>query len=130
MTSTRTSIFSDSFKHSHPIPAASRIGNLIFSGSIHGLLSISDPNPVPLDAQCERMFARVKAVVEAGGGSIDEIIKMTFWVTDRAHRDQINVDWVKHFPDPQSRPARHTQRGLLDGGMLIQCDFIAVVKGS
>ncbi len=55
------------------------------------------------------MFARVKAVVEAGGGSMDAIAKMTFWVTDRAHRDQINVEWIKYFPDPASRPARHTQ---------------------
>jgi 2-iminobutanoate/2-iminopropanoate deaminase len=124
----RVSVYSKNFKHKHPIPAASRIGNLIFSGGIHGLVAIGDPNVPPLEEQCERMFARVKDVVEAGGGGMDDIAKMTFWVTDRAHRDQINVEWLKYFPDANSRPARHTQRGQLDSGMLIQCDFVAVIS--
>jgi 2-iminobutanoate/2-iminopropanoate deaminase len=128
--SKRASIYIKEYTHKNPIPAASRIGNLIFSGGIHGLVAIGDPNVPTLEEQCERMFARVKLIVEAGGGGIDDIAKMTFWVTDRDHRAQINVDWVKYFPDAASRPARHTLRGQLDSGMLIQCDFVAVLRSS
>jgi hypothetical protein len=33
------------------------------------------------------------------------------------------------FPDEKSRPARHAMERPLEGGMLVQCDFMAVLKG-
>ncbi len=124
---TRQSIYVSEFAHKNPIPAASRIGNMIFTGGIHGLVAIGDPVVPSLEEQCARMFERVKLIVEAGGGTLENIAKMTFWVGSRDYRAQINVEWVKFFPDAQSRPARHTLRQDLDSGMLIQCDFVAVL---
>jgi 2-iminobutanoate/2-iminopropanoate deaminase len=31
------------------------------------------------------------------------------------------------FPDPNSRPARHTMNADLDGGKLIECSFVALI---
>ena len=56
------------------------------------------------------MFANVRRVMDAAGGSADDIIKMNVWITDRALRPIINKYWVEMFPDPHSRPARHTHR--------------------
>jgi hypothetical protein len=51
---------------------------------------------------------------------------MTFYVADIAVRDAINAPWTERFPDPASRPARHTQV-LPTAGRFISCDFLAYI---
>ena len=97
------------------------------SGGIHGIDPATGKVAETLEAQCAHMFAHVRTIVEAAGGHADDIIKMTVWMTDRSQRQALNHEWLKMFPDEQARPARHTQRAALDGGMLIQCDFTAVI---
>jgi enamine deaminase RidA (YjgF/YER057c/UK114 family) len=69
----------------------------------------------------------MKAIVEAGGGSTDDIIKMTVWLKDRSQRAPVNAEWVRMFPDEHSRPARHSLHMEMEGGALVQCDFTAVI---
>jgi 2-iminobutanoate/2-iminopropanoate deaminase len=123
----RTSIYSKHFLHKNPVPAACRIGNLIFSGGIHGKDPQSGETARTLELQLQLTFANVASVIRDAGGDIDDIVKMTFWMVDRSHRPLLNFEWEKMFPDPQNRPTRHVMRGNLDGDMLVQCDFIAVV---
>ena len=52
---------------------------------------------------------------------------MTVFITDEAYRDDLNREWLKAFPDPADRPARHTLRFDLPRGMLLQCEVIAVL---
>ncbi|MEJ0070553.1 MAG: RidA family protein [Pseudomonadota bacterium] len=123
----RKSIHVAGFGHVNPIPAACRIGNLVVSGGIHGIDPATGKVAPSLEAQCAHMFAHVRTIMETAGGKPDDIIKMTVWMNDRAQRDALNREWVKMFPDEHSRPARHTQKAALDGGMLIQCDIMAVL---
>jgi len=51
----RTSIFIDEFKHKNPIPNASRIGNILVSGLIHGV----DPATATLKAGDTRTLGLV-----------------------------------------------------------------------
>jgi 2-iminobutanoate/2-iminopropanoate deaminase len=127
--SKRRSIEVEGFSHgATPIPAASRIGNTIASGGIAGLDLATGKIPSDLEAQVIAMFANVRRVIEAGGGSTDDIIKVTIWVRDRAARTIIDPHWVKMFPDPHSRPARHTLVYQLPDPMLVQCDFLAILE--
>jgi 2-iminobutanoate/2-iminopropanoate deaminase len=73
------------------------------------------------------MFANLKRIVEAAGGTTGDVIKMTVWMNDRSRRDALNHEWLKMFPDAQARPARHTMQASLDGGKLIECDIVAVL---
>lgn len=123
----RTSIYVEGFSHKNPIPAACRIGNLVYSGSIQGTDPATGKYGETLEAQCELMFAQVTRIVEAAGGGTADIIKMTVWMKDRNQRAALNVPWLRVFPDPQARPARHTMGADLDGGKLIECDFVAVL---
>lgn len=123
----RKSIQVAGFGHVNPIPSACRIGNLVMSGGIHGIDPVTGKVAATLEAQCAHMFAHVRTIVEQAGGHTDDIIKMNVWMTDRSQRQALNHEWLKMFPDEQARPARHTHRTQLDGGMLIQCDFTAVV---
>ncbi|WP_316979407.1 RidA family protein [Shumkonia mesophila] len=123
----RTSIQIGGFKHANPIPNASRIGNLLMSGVILGRDPQTGKMPESIEDQCVNMFAHMKAIVEAGGGTTDDIIKMTVWLQDRSQREPVNAEWVKMFPDERCRPARHALQMNMDGGALVQCDVIAVI---
>ena len=124
----RRSIEVGGFGHgATPIPAASRIGNLIASGGIAGIDTATGKVSGDLEAQVVAMFANLRRIVEAGGGSTDDIIKVTIWVRDRGARAIIDPQWTRMFPDPKSRPARHTLVYQLPDPMLVQCDFLAVL---
>ena len=124
----RRSIEVSGVKHQNPIPAASRKGPFVVSGAISGADPASGTVPPDLDAQCAAMFANVRRLIEAAGGTPDDIVKMTVWISDRALRPTLNKYWVEMFPDPHSRPARHTvASGDLVPPMQIQCDLLAVI---
>lgn len=126
----RCSIYVDGFAHKNPVPAACRIGNMVYSGGIHGL----DPttglaSTEGMERQCELMFGHMRTIVEAAGGTTRDIIKVTLWMKDRSQRHVVNPHWEAMFPDPAHRPTRHAMKGDLEGGMLVQCDFIAILGG-
>jgi enamine deaminase RidA (YjgF/YER057c/UK114 family) len=124
----RRSIEIPNFSHAVPIPAASVIDRLLVSGGVSG----SDPDtgkiPVGLEDQCRFMFVNVRRILEAAGGSPDDIIKMTVFMKDRAGRAAINKEWLVMFPDEASRPARHTLAyDGLNPPMLVQCEVMALL---
>jgi 2-iminobutanoate/2-iminopropanoate deaminase len=123
----RQSIHIEGFVHRNPIPNASRIGNLLMSSIINGVDPETGKVAPTLEQQCHFIFRHVRAIMVAAGGSPDDIIKMTFWMKDRSQRDAVNVEWEKMFPDEHARPARHTMRAELEGGLLVQCDITAVL---
>ena len=125
--SSRTSIYVEGFSHKNPIPAACRIGHLLYSGSIQGTDPATGKYGATIDEQCALIFAHVRRIVEAGGGATGDIIKMTVWMRDRSQRAAVNKPWLEMFPDPRSRPARHAMQAALDGEKLVECDFIAVI---
>ena len=125
----RRSIEVAEFKHGNPIPAASRIGNLVMTG----VISAKDPQtgrtPDSLAEQCAVMFANVRAIIAAAGGTPGDIIKMTVWLADVGDRKALNEEWLKLFPDPHSRPARHAlPLPEAEGKALVKCDFTAVIQ--
>ena len=84
--------------------------------------------PAELDAQCRQMFDNVRRIMVAAGGDPEDIIKMNVWIADRKLRDTMNRHWVEMFPDPHSRPARHTiAHADFTPPMQIQCDLLAVI---
>ncbi len=114
--------------HLNPIPSASRRGPFVVSGAISGADPQTGKVPDDLDAQCRLMFANVRRVIEAAGGTPEDIVKMNVWIADRALRPVLNRHWVEMFPDAASRPARHTSTGTdLTAPMQIQCDLWAVL---
>jgi 2-iminobutanoate/2-iminopropanoate deaminase len=123
----RKSIEVSGFKHGNPIPAASRIGNLVMSGVISARNAQTGKLPDSLAGQCAAMFANVREIVEAAGGSPDNIIKMTVWLRDLSDRKALNEEWLKMFPDPAARPARHALQHQGDPSHLVVCDFTAVI---
>jgi 2-iminobutanoate/2-iminopropanoate deaminase len=124
----RKSINGSRARHENPIPNASRVGNVVMSSVIGGTKPGTRELPASLEEQVANVFAYIKHDVEAAGGSVDDIIKITFWVKDPvSQRAALNTEWVKMFPDAESRPARHTLTLPADGRALVQADFTAVL---
>jgi len=126
--SKRQSVNFPGFSHANPIPNASRIGDLLMSSVISGRTPGSDNMPDDLAAQVRNVFTHIRSAVEAAGGSPEDIIKVTFYMRDPATgRAALNDEWVAMFPDPDSRPARHTLTLGGSGASQVTCDFIAVL---
>ena len=121
----RQSIYSDAFSHGNPIPAACRVGDLLMTGIITGVVKGEPPGD--LRAQCKLMFERVRAIMRDAGGSTDDIVKVNVAFTDVTRREEITDLWVEFFPDPTNRPVRHSVQAELDRGKLVPCDIIAVM---
>ena len=125
--SERKSIHIGDFVHKNPIPNASRIGNIVASGAIMGRDSETDVPGATLADQCALVFRHMRSTVEAAGGTVDDIIKVTVWLKNPGDRDALNAEWVKMFPDEHSRPARHVQKDVGDNPYMLHCDFMAVL---
>jgi len=57
-----------------------------------------------IDAQITRVFENLKAVAAAAGGTLDNAVKVTVFLTDLAHFAKVNEIMAKYFNQPY--PAR------------------------
>jgi 2-iminobutanoate/2-iminopropanoate deaminase len=123
----RRSIHVGEIAHQSPIPNASRIGNIVVSGLIRGFDPATSKLAATLEEQCAFMFQHMRQCAEAGGATLENIVKVTVWMETLA-REPVNEEWVKMFPDPASRPARQIMEVPMEAGVLVQCDFMAVIE--
>ena len=129
--SRRQTIHVEGFSHVNPIPAAARVGPLLMSGLINGTDPATGKPAATLEEQCRLMFVQVRRIVEAGGGSPGDIVRLMVWLKDRSQRQPLNDEWLAMFPDADDRPARLTvQAAELSGGILVQCEVTAYIAGS
>ena len=125
----RQSIEIPGFPHGNPIPGASRIGGLVMSSIISGRNPDGSGMPEAVEDQIANIFKHIRAGIETAGGTPDDIIKVDFWMEDPASgRALLNDEWVKMFPDEDSRPARHTQHLPPGGASKVSCNFTAFIQ--
>ena len=111
----------------NPIPAVARIGNVIMTGGISGIDLVTGKMPASIETQCANMFDLAAKILQAADACLDDVIKVTVFLKPELSRDALNSQWLRHFPDPHSRPVRHTLiNPYLPGGMLVQCEMTAV----
>jgi 2-iminobutanoate/2-iminopropanoate deaminase len=123
----RQSINTGGFSHANPIPAASRIGDFVASGAIVGRDPLTGELPESLEEQCRNVFLHLREIVASAGGTTDDILKVNVWLVEYRDRAALNREWEAMFPEPTSRPARQAYAATLDGGVLLQADFTAVL---
>ncbi|MDX1482170.1 MAG: RidA family protein [Woeseiaceae bacterium] len=98
--------------HTDNAPAA--IGTYSQAVDSGGLVFISgqiplDPETMELvdgdfDARTRRVFDNMKAIAEAAGGSLDQIVKVTVFLTDLSNFARVNAVMADYFSEPY--PAR------------------------
>ncbi|HEU0116814.1 MAG TPA: Rid family hydrolase [Thermomicrobiales bacterium] len=75
-----------------------------------------------IDAQTERRLLNVRAIVEAAGGLMADVVNVAAHLADIAHFDAYDRVDRTHFAEP--RPARTTVGSAL-AGILVELDAIA-----
>jgi 2-iminobutanoate/2-iminopropanoate deaminase len=122
------SIEVEGLAHSVPIPLACRVGPILATSGIGGKDAETGKLPPEAGAQARHCFENLKAVLAKGGCDIGDVVKLTVYIADEAHREAIAKPWLECFPDPHKRPARHALVMPLRGGALIQLEALAVAK--
>ena len=108
-----------------PIPVAVAGGGLLVTGGIGGVDRQSGARPAELEQEVANVFANVRAVLDAAECTPADVLRLTFFVSERSARDAINREWLAMFPDEDDRPARHTLVAEL-AGQRVQAELIAV----
>jgi len=76
-----------------------------------------------IEAQIEQVFANLKAVAKAAGGTLDDAVKLTIYLIDLGHFAQVNAAMARVFAEPF--PARATvQVSALPRGALVEVDAV------
>jgi 2-iminobutanoate/2-iminopropanoate deaminase len=124
----RRNIHVPGLDHSNPIPLATMIGPFLVSGGIAGRDSSTGKTGADFDTQVVLMFQNIRKVMEAAGGTTDDILKLSVWQNSGKSKKTLNEQWIAMFPDEESRPARHTF--VNDGLPLdyqVQCEIQAII---
>ena len=80
-----------------------------------------------IDAQIARVFDNLKAVTEASGGSMNDIVKINIYLTDLANFAKVNETMAKYFQEPYPARAAVGVAALPRGG-LVEADGVMVLK--
>ena len=123
----RRSIEVPGLRHGAPIPQASVVGNLLVSGGIGPTDPETGVTPDSTDEQVATAFANVRRVLAAAGGTVDDVVKCTVFVQDKAIRPVVDKYWIEMFPDEASRPARHMLSTDLRADTQLQLEIMAVL---
>jgi reactive intermediate/imine deaminase len=79
--------------------------------------------PGGIEAQITRVFDNLSAVCTAAGGSLDDIVKLTIFLTDMGDFPQVNTIMGQYFSEPY--PARAAvQVAALPKGVSVEMDAI------
>lgn len=114
--------------HKAPIPLAARVGNFIASSAIAGKDPADGSLPSDGARQVAHAFTNLRAVLEAGGACLADVVRLSVTLASDALRDAVNEHWLACFPDPADRPARHISTSALQHGMQVQLEVLAVVQ--
>jgi len=83
---------------------AVRVDNTVYLSGQIGL----DPNTMSMvegiEAQIHRVFQNLRAVADAAGGSLNDVVKLNIYLTDLAHFAKVNEVMATYFHQPY--PAR------------------------
>ena len=75
-----------------------------------------------IEEQTVRVLDNIRAVLEAGGASMADVVKTTVHLTDMSLFPRFNQVYAQYFPDP--KPARTTVGSQLVG-VLIEIEAVA-----
>ena len=80
-------------------------------------------------AQTRQVLENIQAILEAGGASLDRVVKCGVFLADMADFQAMNAVYAEFFPPDKNPPARTTvQAAKLPLGALVEIDAIALLK--
>ncbi len=105
---------------------AVKVGNTVYLSGQIGLDPASMQLVEGIEAQVRRVFDNLKAVTEAAGGSMSDIVKLNVFLLDLANFALVNSIMAEYFTQPY--PARAAVGvASLPRGALVEADGVMVL---
>lgn len=105
-----------------PYSPAIKIGQLLFTAG-----QLADDTEADIKTQTRQALNKIKALLEASGGSLDNVIKCTVFITDFDEFPMMNEAYGEYFKDQP--PVRTTvQVSRLAKNAKIEIDAIATTQ--
>lgn len=105
---------------------AVKVGNTVYLSGQIGLDPVSMTMVDGIEAQVHRVFTNLKAVTEASGGSLNDIVKLNVFLTDLRHFALVNTIMAEYFTAPY--PARAAVGvASLPRNALVEADGVMVI---
>jgi len=110
-----------------PYSQAIRAGGLVFvSGQLALEPGSTEIAGASIEEQTERVFANLKAILEAAGSGLDRLVKTTVFLADLGDFQGMNAVYAKHVG--VKPPARSTvEVSRLPSGAKVEIEAIALV---
>ncbi|MFE0253984.1 RidA family protein [Streptomyces sp. NPDC059010] len=90
-----------------------------------GLVGEGDPA-----AQARQVFENLRRCLAAAGATFDDVVKLTYFVTDMSHMPALRAARAEHIPDDRLPAASAVQvAGLVRPEFLMEVEAFAVVPG-
>jgi len=106
--------------------AVERAGLLFLSGQIALDPATGKLVPGDVEAQARRVLENLRAVLEAAGASLADVVRTTVYLIDLAEFPRVNAVYAEHFAG-RPRPARSTvQVAALPLDARVEIDAIAI----
>jgi 2-iminobutanoate/2-iminopropanoate deaminase len=110
-----------------PYSQAIRAGGTVYLSGQIGLDPATGHLREGTDAQARQVFENLRAVAQAAGGSLDDIVKVTLLLADMADFARVNEIMASLFAKPY--PARATyQVAALPKGARVEVEAVLVLR--
>lgn len=108
---------------------AVRVGDTVYlSGQIPLVPATMQLVTGDMRAEIAQVFENLKAVAEAAGGSLNDVVKLNVYLTDLAHFPLVNEVMASYFTEPY--PARAAVGvAALPKGAAVEADGVMVLNG-
>ncbi|WP_371323542.1 RidA family protein [Dechloromonas sp. ZY10] len=102
---------------------AVRVGDTVYLSGQIGLDPATMQMVDGIDAQIVRVFDNLKAVAEAAGGSLADVVKLNVFLTDLGNFAKVNETMAQYFSEPfPARAAVGVKE--LPRGALVEADAV------
>ncbi|MCC6175434.1 MAG: RidA family protein [Chloroflexi bacterium] len=107
---------------------AARVGNTLYlAGQIPLDADGKLVGRADAEAQAEQCLKNVKALVEHFGGSMDDVVKITTYITDLAYRPLVSRPRDRAFSAPYPASTLVVVKGLADPEYLVEIEALAIL---
>src|SRR5262245_25061056 len=111
-------------KPAGPYNQAIVVGNTIYVAGQGPFDPKTRKLPQSFEEQATQVFENIKAIVEASGATLADVVKVNVYLTDLSNFEKMNEAYTRYFVGEY--PARATIGAQLLGGMMIEVECVAV----
>ena len=114
-----------------PIEQGYRIGNLVF---LSGQAALDENEqvvgPDDMHTQAARVFDQIDLLLTRAGSRLDNVLKMTVYLTDLGDRAVLRKHWEQRFHAPWPASTLVEVSALILPDLRLEIDLVALVGGS